>query len=308
MTIHQQRDSHLGAAIDRQFDEDDIQVVFFPTAEFPLAYISLVDERYAYLDAQGNILDQWQGNGRPEEWLFDLHHRLLLDNPGLTIVGFSAMAMLVLVVAGMLAFWPARAGWRHGLALRGTSRKQLLVTHRNLGIVLAVPFMFTLITGIVLVFPQETESLLLEDIRRTEAYSDQMVVGIDDITGPGTGDWLPAMQRALAVFPGAVLRNTQLPGAYSSQRIFGLQQAGEWNRTGQSRVYIDSLQGWMDLRIDALNMPLIERVYNSALPLHTGHLNQRWYQALLSLFGLGVFSIAALGLISFARRYFPAGS
>jgi len=293
----------IGEAIDRQFDPDYIQVVYFATAELPLTYISLVDERYAYLDVQGNIVAQWQGNGRAEEWLFDLHHRLLLDNLGLTIVGFASMAMVILLFAGVLAFWPSRAGWRHGIWPRGTGRKHLQATHRNLGITLALPFLLTLITGIVLAFPQATETFLLDDLRRTEEYSDKMVEQLDTISGAGTGDWLPALKRAQDVFPGAVIRSVQVPGGFSSQRVFGLQQAGELNRTGQSRVYIDADQGWMDLRIDALGFPLIERVYNMALPLHTAHTGFSWYKILLTLVGLGVLVISTLGLVSFIKQY-----
>lgn len=294
----------IGAAIDHHFDPADILNVSFATAELPLTQVVMVDERYAYLDTQGDIVDKWQGNGRPEEWLFDLHHRLLLGDLGLTIVGTAAFALVILVLAGVTAFWPARRGWRHGLIPRATTRPALLSTHRNLGIVLALPLLLTLVTGITLAFPTQIEEWLLGELHRSEEYSNAMVEGVDEAEGEANGAWLPAMERALTVFPaGATVRSAQVPGPYSGYRILGVQQQGEWNRTGLSRVYIDAAGGWMDLRSDALNGPLRERLYNAALPLHTGRIGQLWYKVLLSLSGAGVFLLGTLGLVSFIKRY-----
>jgi uncharacterized iron-regulated membrane protein len=295
----------IGAAIDHHFNPADVLNVSFATAELPLTQVVLTDERYAYLDTQGDIVDEWQGNGRAEEWLFDLHHRLLLGNLGLTIVGTAACALVILVLAGTVAFWPLRRGWRHGLVPRSAARPALLSTHRNLGIVLALPLLLTLVTGITLAFPTQIEEWLLGELRLSEDYSDAMIEGVDTIEGEANGAWLPAMRRALAVFPDtdATVRSAQVPGPYSGYLILGLQQKGEWNRTGLSRVYIDVGGGWMDLRSDALNLPLRERMYNAALPLHTGRIGQLWYKVLLTLSGVGVFLLSTLGLVSFVKRY-----
>ncbi|MDR0780278.1 MAG: PepSY domain-containing protein [Pseudomonadales bacterium] len=297
----------IGAAIDQRFDPAQVLKVYFATAELPLTQVILSGERYAYLDTEGGLVDEWRGNGRAEEWLFDLHHRLLLDNLGLTLVGAAACAMVVLVIAGAVAFWPARRGWRHGLLPTSSARPALLATHRNLGIMLALPLLLTLITGITLAFPAPLEEWLLGELRSSEDYSNAMMDGVDNIEGDTSGAWLPAMQRALAVFPsGAVVRSAQVPGPYSNYRILGLQQRGEWSRNGLSLVYIDADGGWMDLRHDALHLPLRERVYNTALPLHTGRLGQRWYQVALTLSGVGILLLSALGLVSFIKRYTKA--
>ena len=72
--------SIIAEAIDRQFDGNEILSVQFASHELPLTLLTLSDERFAYLDTQGSIVDQWQGNGRFEEWVYDLHHRLLLGD------------------------------------------------------------------------------------------------------------------------------------------------------------------------------------------------------------------------------------
>lgn len=295
--------AQIGVRAEAAFASEDILNIAFPTSALPLAKVTMYPDKYAYLDSQGEIIDVWQGNGRPEEWLYDLHHRLLLEDTGLLIVGFGAMAMVILLLAGMLAWWPMRRGFRLGFVPRSTERAQLRKSHRNLGIVLALPFLLTLVSGITLVFPQDVEELLLEDIRTTQEYSDQMVEQLDGITGAGSGDWLPALERSLAVFPGAAIRSAQVPSDFSYYRIIGLQQTDEWSPLGMSRVYIDSEAGYMDIRIDNQALPTIERAYNALYPLHTGRMETLWYKLFLSLSGLGVATLSVLGLISFVQRF-----
>src|SRR5690606_16016655 len=122
----------------------------------------------------------------------------------------------------------------------------------------------------------QAEEILLGEIRMSQEYSDRMVEQLDDITGAGTGDWQPALERSLAVFPGAAIRSAQVPGDFSYYRIIGLQQAGEWSPLGMSRVYIDSEAGYMDIRIDNQALPAIERAYNALYPLHTGRMDTLW--------------------------------
>src|SRR5690606_26752184 len=101
--------------------------------------------------------------------------------------------------------------------------------------------------------------------------------------------------------------SAQVPSTYSPYRIIGLEQAGELNRSGQTLVYIEAGGGWMDVRIDALGLPLLERSINSALPLHTGRSGSRLHQIAWSAFGLLLAALAALGLFCFLRRPWRRG-
>jgi len=292
----------IAAAVEAQFDSNEILNIQFATAEFPLTRVTLADTNYAYLDINGVVVDQWHMNERFEEWLYDLHHRLLLDNLGLTLIGLAAIALVILVLLGVIAFVPLRRHFTMALVPRNLKRPALLSSHRNLGILITLPLLLTLLTGITLAFPSQLESLFLEELRRTPEYSDAMVVGIDDITGTGTGDWQQAFERTLAVFPGGVIRSTSVPSAFSQHRVIGVQQAGDWNRMGTSHVYIDSDMGYMDLRIDSNGFPAVERLFNSAYPLHTGNTGSLVYKLLLTLVGTGVALLSCMGFCSFVRK------
>lgn len=292
-------------AAEAQFDPSEILNVQLATRDFPLTKLTLVGGRYAYLDAEGGIVDDWILNERPEEWLYDLHHRLLLEDLGLTLVGLSAMAMSVLVLAGLVAFWPARQGLRRGFWPASTARPHLMGAHRNIGLFEALPFLLTLATGVVLAFPFQIEERFLYPVRHTDEYSDATQVQLDGISGGDSGEWLPAMRRALAVFDAGEVRSVQVANDYNNYRIFGIKQPGEWHPDGMSKVYIDAAGGYMDVRIDATTVSLTERAHNAVYPLHTGRIGNVFYKLFLTASGLLVATLSVLGIMSFIRKYRP---
>lgn len=291
----------IADAVEARYDNNLILLIEFPTRDFPLTKVRLDGSRYAYLDTEGELVDEWVQNERWEEWLYDLHHRLLLDAAGLTIVGISALVLLVVVLAGLLLFWPLRRGFWQGLWPKGSSRPRLLVSHRNIGVVAALPLLLILLTAALLAFPDQALELLLKPFR-DEDYSLDFSDKLDSITGAESASWAAAMQRAHASFPGSAIRTAQVPNDYSSYRIIGLQQAGDLHPIGLSKVYIDVDGGWMDIRIDAANQHISERLYNTAYPLHTGRFDNVAYRIFQTLAGLLVMCLAALGLLSFIKK------
>ncbi len=294
--------AELANSVEAQFDNTQIAQLTFPTADFPLVKVTLSEARYAYLDLNGQILDQWVQNERWEEWLYDLHHRLLLEDLGLTLMGLLAMAMTILVIAGIISFWPKRRSVVRGIWPKGGSRSNLLMSHRNIGVFEALPLLMTPITAAILAFPQQAEFYLLEPFRGDD-YSLDFDVGVDSITGDNSGEWLPALQRSLASFPDATIRSAEVPSRFSPYRIIGLQQVGELHPGGLSKIYIDANEGWMDLRIDSQQQHISERLYNTAYPLHTGKFGNLYYKLFLTLSALLISTLSVLGIISFIKKY-----
>ncbi len=291
----------IAADIEARFGDQDILQIQFPTEQLALTKVIFPEAHYAYVAPNGTIIDEWVLNERWEEWLYDLHHRLLLGDSGLSLTGSAGLVLLTLVVLGLIAFWPLRRGFGQGLWPRSTARPFLLKAHRNIGILVALPFLLSLIAGVVLAFPGWVEERL-EPIRRTQEYSDAMVVGLDDMSGVGTGDWLPALQRALATFPNGTIRTATVPSGFNTYRVIGIQQDADWHPLGTSQVYIDAPEGYMDVRIDGATLPTIERAFNAAYPLHTGRLNLP-YRLLMTASGLGLVLASVFGLLGFLGRF-----
>lgn len=292
--------ARIAQAAEAQLDSNDIAQIEFATEDFALTKVTLMDSGFAFLDAQGRLLGRWALNERWEDWLYDLHHRLLLENLGLTIVGLSGVAMIVLILAGVITFWPLRRGFRQGFWPKSGSRPHLQGAHRNIGIVETLPFLLSLITGVTLAFPDQTAKLLLEPFRG-EKYSLDFSEHLDAISGGDSGEWLSALRRAQASFPGARIRTAQVPNLASGYRVIGLQQPGELNPRGLSKVYIDSRGGYMDVRMDSQAQHVSERMVNAGYPLHTGRLGNLPYKILLTLSGLLIATLSLLGLVSFVK-------
>lgn len=293
----------IGRAVESQFENNDIFQIQFATESFPYSKVILADTRYAYLDSDGVIVDLWQKNERFEEWLYDFHHRLLLENIGLTVLGFAAMALIVIVLMGVFVFWPLRGAFKRGVLPKSTARPQLLVSHRNIGVVITLPLLTILVTGVLMCFPETSEEWMLEPFRG-ENYSMDFSDNLDGISGGNSGEWLPTLQRALDAFPNSKIRTATVPSAISPYRVVGLQQPGELHPGGKSQIYIDAAGGWMDIRIDAHAQHISERVYNLSYPLHTGRMNSYLYKFVLTAVALIVVVLASLGMLSFLKNLF----
>jgi uncharacterized iron-regulated membrane protein len=290
----------IAQAVEVHFGADNLRQIDFPTEQFPLGRVTLTQSRYAYVDSHGKVVATWTGNGRWEELVYDLHHRLLLENLGLTIVGCAALALIPLLLAGVISFWPMRRGFRAGLWPQSGAIRHLRSAHRNTGILIALPLLLSLMTGVILAFPEESHRVLLDPFR-PDNYGESFGEHLDAISGPGSGDWLPALQRSLAVFPGAEIRSAQFANRDSESRIIGLQQRGEFSPQGLNKVYIEAAGGYMDVRIDNQSLPWRERAFNAAYPLHTARIGNFGYKLLMSLSGLSVAFISVLGLAGFLR-------
>lgn len=290
----------IASAAEAQLGADNIAQIEFATENFGLTKVMLADNGLAFLDTQGRLIGKWALNERWEDWLYDLHHRLLLENLGLTIVGFAALAMIILVIAGVVAFWPLRRGLRQGVLPKNATRPQLLRSHRNIGLIEALPFLLTLVTGVTLAFPDEAEKLLVEPFRGPH-YSEDFSQNLDNVSGADSGNWLAVMQRAATSFPDAKIRTAQVANVASNYRIVGLQQPGELSPNGLSKVYIDAAGGYMDVRIDSQAQKFSERLFNTNYPLHTGRVGSLLYKLLLTLSGLLIATLSTLGLISFVK-------
>lgn len=293
--------ARIAQGADQAFAPRTILMVDFADEHLGISQAYLVDDEMAYLDENGAVIARWRIGRRFEDWLFELHHRLLMKNTGLRIAGFGGLAVVVLVVAGVIAYWPMIRGFRLGPWLRGTGRGELLLTHRNLGIIVAPLIAMMALTGAGLAFPDATRSFLMRDAEGDPSYGESFDDGLDELSGAEVAGWGPALERAQAAFPNATIRSADWPGPFSGYRVIHLQRPGEWHPLGRSEVYIDGAEGWMDLRIDAQTLPLGERVFNGLYPVHTARLGIL-YKILISATGASLTTLGCLGLVAFLRR------
>lgn len=293
--------ARIAEGAEAAFDGNAIAGAVFATEHLALTQVTLLDGSLAYLDVEGDVVDRWEVGGRLEDWLFDLHHRLLWGATGLAIVGFAGLATVVLVVAGLVAFWPMRRGLKLGPVPRGAGRQDLLLSHRNIGAVAAPFVIVAAITGAGLAFPDTTYELAFTRLRTDMSYGADFFEGLDTLSGPEVAGWEPAFARAEAMYPDATIRSAVWPAAGGSRAV-RLQRQGAWSRQGDSQVFVDPARGEMVQRIDARTLPLEERLFNTLYPVHTADQGNVFYKLLVFLVGLSLIALGVLGLWAFLRR------
>ncbi len=287
--------------IEASYTKNPLSLIQLHSEGLALHKAYLYDGQVAWHDQSGVKLGQWQANGRFEEWLLDLHHRFLLGNRiGLNIAGFSGLLLIPLVLLGLVLWWPRRRSLSEGLLPHNLHKAELIRSHSNLGLLSFLPVLIIAITGVILVYPEQTRQVLVEPFSDENDYEAQDGP-VDSTTGAEHASWLRVIERSRLLYPNADIRWVTPASFFSAHRIVGLQQKGDWNRTGKTTVYIEAAGGYMDVNLDELRKSKIERTYNLAYSLHAGKFTI-WYRLFLSVVGIAMTLIAIFGMVSFFRK------
>lgn len=94
-------------------------------------------------------------------WLYQLHMALLAGDLGGQVVGWSGVAMLVLLVSGIVAWWP-RGSWRKALVFKrdAVPIRRLGDLHKLSGLWSMVLLFVLVASGVLLALPAVTQALL----------------------------------------------------------------------------------------------------------------------------------------------------
>jgi len=95
-------------------------------------------------------------------WLYDLHYQLLLNNTGAKIIGWFGLVAAVMLLTGLLAWWPRKGQWLKALRFkrRNSAIGLLYDWHKLLGLFFIIPLLLLCLTGTMLSLPTETRTIL----------------------------------------------------------------------------------------------------------------------------------------------------
>src|SRR5690606_11412492 len=156
---------------------------------------------------------------------------------------------------------PAWRATRLRIWPRSTRRGDLVSSHRNLGLITAVPILIFCLTGAGMVFNGQTRALLAPGAPEP---APPPVVGTGDIA------WPAALAAAQARFPDATLRMASWPAAPGTPASSRLKQASEWHPNGRTTVLIDPATSGVARATDAQTLTTGERAIHAIYPLHAG--------------------------------------
>ncbi len=284
--------ARLGAALNRlETAEPELTSVVLAGGAVGAHRLYLADEGFGYADADGAVVDRWHGVARAETWVFDLHHELLAGHTGKLVAGGAGLALGLMIVTGLIVWIPAwrATGWR--VWPRSGARRELIGSHRNLGLIFALPLLMFSLTGAAIVFHGATQGLLGGAPKPATP-----------VVGRGDVDWTRALAAAQARFPEATLRMAIRPAGPGKPATIRLRQPGEWHPNGRTTATIDPATSRVVAASDANALPTGIRAYNAFYPLHASSVGGWLYDGVTVLGGLAMAGLGGVGAWAFVAR------
>jgi uncharacterized iron-regulated membrane protein len=288
----------LGRAADRleHVLHGDLEYVVFASERLGVHQATFTRDRYAYADAAGDVVAAWRGAGRPEAFVYELHHFLLAGETGMKVVGWSGLIAGGLAIVGLILWIPVWKSFSLKLWPRAARRSELLRSHRNLGVIFALPALLFCLTGAGLIFYQTTESLLARLL--PGAAPEEFFPPSDE----ADVDWPTVLAAAQTQFPQATIRAAIWPaGPWDAARV-RLRQPGEWRFDGGTTVLIDPSTNIVRGVINSRQLGPGYRLNAALQPLHIAAVGGRLYDAAAFLSGLALAALGGFGLWSFLLK------
>lgn len=254
-------------------------------------------EGIVYFDAAGRELGRRGEHEGPYNLLFELHSTLLLGDAGRAVLATAAGGYLVLLLAGLVLWWPRRwppsfrVHWRAGV-LRGARD-----LHNATGVLLAVPMAVSIASGAYMAWPP-LRTLVTQAAGGTAVQPPKPAP-----SGPATGFPLDAMVRtARTLFPQAMVGYVQVPAGPARPVRIRLKLPDDPHPNGLTSVWLHPGNGSVlqVARWDSLDAG--NRLVATLYPLHTGALGGPLHEGLVGLTGLALATAGGAGWLLWWKR------
>jgi uncharacterized iron-regulated membrane protein len=173
------RGEALTAALETAYPDD--QILSFTESRFRRGPVSVLLSRDG--KEEGRLFDAYaledMGSNYPPvvrlvEWLVSLHDDLLASQVGRKLNGIGGALALVIVLSGIILWWPGKRSWQRSLYVPRRSARVLWHLHSALGLWLCLLLVNWALTSLYLSFPGP-----FEDLR------DWLDADMTDFTRPG---------------------------------------------------------------------------------------------------------------------------
>jgi len=226
-------------------------------------------------------------------FVFELHSSLLLNETGKPLLAVLALAYLVLLIGGLVLWWPKR--WKQAFALtldRGVLRG-LFDLHRTAGALLGLLIAVPVASGAYMAWKPLSQAVT-SMAGQTPRTPPKIKVG-DTALQPAPLDALVA--TAMARFGGAPVGYIALPAGAAKPVRVRLMLADDPHPNGLTSVWMHPLTGAV-LRADRWNELDPGASANSVIyPLHTGELGGFALEAVNAVLGIALAATGMTGLL-----------
>lgn len=231
----------------------------------------------------GKVLAVRDAEFWPHGWMFHLHKELLLGKPGETWAGWIGMGVLLMVLAGVVLWWPKK--WKNAFQLRRSQGRMIFWRdlHKQAGLI-ATPFLLlAVVTGVNLSFSE-----WVRDTANAIFGTDKEVPVI--VASPATGIAPVSLdelaKRADEALPGGRIGLMQIPVLPSKPVVIRKRLPGDPHPFGLNFIYLNRISGEILQTIPLQVGEPGRRWFNWIYPLHTGEALRPWHHWVLLVIGL----------------------
>ena len=294
--------SAVGATLTRIFAQaDHPRSVVLASSSLGLHRLKYKTEgQGAYVDQAGEPVLRWTSIWqRPEIWIFDLHHQLLLGEFGETTAGVLALIALGFVVTGLILWWPSRRLFAPRLWPRKMKRALIIRHHRDLGALVSPLLALSLVTGSAMAFTPFAMLVVSPWSRPADMKAAQVAPKIKGGKLAKDFDWTAMLRTARVRYPDGEFRVLTLPAKPGGLIALRLRRQAEWLPNGRTMVWFDPKDGHEVADRDALALPKGLRIYNGFYPLHAGKVGGLAYRLVMTVSGLTLALLGSLAVVTF---------
>ena len=254
--------------VQRAYPDNVVQQLFLANRE-GIAHVAWMrdDDLRVYVDPySGQVRGARQAGQSALDWLAELHIRLLSGETGHKIIGCGGLALLAMSLSGLILWWPRRGRWRNALRLHWKTnwRGRNYELHRMGGALVALFLTLSSVTGIALVWPETTESILSAMFGKTGRPQTKATVSAHALPL----DELVA--RANAAFPDGQVRRIALPKEPGAPLVIRKKRPRDLHPNGMNYIYLDATTGRVLAIQDAARATTGTRAFNARYPVHIG--------------------------------------
>lgn len=217
-------------------------------------------------------------------WIYDLHYRLQMGKTGAKVLGYASLGLVVLIMTGLVAWWP-RGALSKALRVRlGASPiRRLRDIHKIAGLTGFAALLVLTVTGLMLALPDETRVVLsraVGPVHQAPSPSSRRLSGPQILPSQ-------AMAAAHAALPSARIAWVEAPGEGGAPFRIRMQVSGDPSRRfPHSYVWIDQHDARTLAVSDIRNLGAGSVVLSWLHPLHDGSAGGTGLRLAWALLGL----------------------
>ena len=233
--------------------------------------------------------------------LFLLHTTLLAGASGKTVVGVSALTVVLLGISGMLLWWRGLRNVKRGLTvkLRAGWKRTNFDLHNTLGFAGFFLLSVNVVSGVYLIFNAPFEKA----VHRVTATVDRPAAPrSSDPGGRATLPLAEIFERSKSVFPLAETTWLYPPAGPTAAYMVRKKLPAEWHPNGKSFVYFDQFSGELLRADDATSLPRATKFIDDLYPMHTGVAGGTLHRSMQAVVGLLPAALLVTGFLIWRMR------